>query len=65
MGTEFNDIPIEPEKLTYLYSEYISDTAKANRKILIENMERVGFTNYPAEWWHWSYGDYYWVSVLG
>jgi D-alanyl-D-alanine dipeptidase len=63
MDTEFNDIPIEPENLTYLYSEYISDTAKVNRKILIENMERVGFTNYPTEWWHWSYGDCYWAFI--
>ena len=63
MGTEFNDIPIEPENLTYLYSKNISDTAKANRKILIDNMEKVGFTNYPTEWWHWSYGDCYWAFI--
>lgn len=63
MGTEFNDIPIEPENLTYLYSENISDTAKAYRKILSDNMEKVGFTNYPTEWWHWSYGDCYWAFI--
>lgn len=61
MGTEFNGIPIEPENLTYLNSTYIKDVAKENRKILVECMEKVGFENYPTEWWHWSYGDCYWA----
>lgn len=63
MGTEFNDIPIEPENLTYLYSDYISDAAKANRNILVISMEMAGFTTYPTEWWHWSYGDRYWAFL--
>ncbi|WP_436497049.1 hypothetical protein [Actinokineospora sp. HUAS TT18] len=25
----------------------------------------VGMVNYPAEWWHWSYGDRYWAFVTG
>ncbi|PPK79656.1 D-alanyl-D-alanine dipeptidase [Lacrimispora xylanisolvens] len=63
MGTEFNDIPYEPENLTYLYSQFISEDAKANRNILIECMEKAGFINYPTEWWHWSYGDCYWACL--
>ncbi len=63
MGTEFNDIPIEPENLTYLYSDYISNAAKTSRKILIDSMEKVGLVNYPTEWWHWSYGDRYWAFL--
>lgn len=63
MGTEFNDMPISPENRTYLYSEYISDADKANRKILIDCMEKIGFANYPTEWWHWSYGDCYWAFL--
>jgi D-alanyl-D-alanine dipeptidase len=63
MGTEFNDIPMEPENLTYLYSDYISDAAKENRKMLVESMEKAGFSNYPTEWWHWSYGDCYWAFL--
>jgi D-alanyl-D-alanine dipeptidase len=63
MGTEFNDIPTEPENLTYLHSTYINDLAKINRKILIDCMEKVGFVNYPSEWWHWSYGDCYWAFL--
>jgi zinc D-Ala-D-Ala dipeptidase len=63
MGSGFNDAPIEPENLTFLYSDYINDIAKANREILIQCMEKVGFINYPTEWWHWSYGDCYWAFL--
>jgi len=63
MGTEFNDMPIEPQNLTYLHSTYIKDLAKENRKILADCMEKVGFANYPTEWWHWSYGDCYWAFL--
>ncbi|HLH24563.1 MAG TPA: M15 family metallopeptidase [Chloroflexota bacterium] len=27
-----------------------------NRRILFHALRRVGFTNYPAEWWHYEYG---------
>ncbi len=63
MGSGFYEAPIEPENLSYLLSTYISDHAKANRKILIDCMEKVGFANYPPEWWHWSYGDSYWAFL--
>jgi len=32
-----------------------------NRKLLKEIMEKVGFTNYQFEWWHFSYGDTGWA----
>ena len=63
MGTKFNDIPSEPENLTYLYSSYISNRCKENRKILIDCMQGVGLVNYPPEWWHWSFGDCYWAFL--
>ncbi len=25
-------------------------------------MKKQGFVNYPAEWWHWSYGDKMWAA---
>lgn len=63
MGSVFNDTPMEPENLTYMHSDYIKDIAKANREILIQCLEKVGFVNYPTEWWHWSYGDCYWAFL--
>jgi zinc D-Ala-D-Ala dipeptidase len=35
--------------------------ARRNRGLLAAAMDHAGFVNYPAEWWHWSYGDRYWA----
>jgi zinc D-Ala-D-Ala dipeptidase len=43
----------------------ISDGAKKNRQLMIELMSKVGFVNYPLEWWHWSYGDREWAYRKG
>jgi D-alanyl-D-alanine dipeptidase len=34
----------------------------ARRKILVAAMQSAGFINYPAEWWHFSYGDRLWAA---
>lgn len=36
---------------------HLSKTAKNNRKILKNGMEKSGFVNYPFEYWHYSIGD--------
>jgi len=46
-------------------SDKISTHAKKNRALLVGVMTKAGFVNYPAEWWHWSYGDRYWAAVTG
>ena len=60
MGTMLND---DYSEKTYTLSNNISQKATENRKILIDAMEVEGFVNYPAEWWHWSYGDQYWAYI--
>ena len=60
MGTRLGEF----NKKTYTNSNEISKTAKRNRKLLSSVMKKVGFVNYPTEWWHWSYGDRYWAAVL-
>jgi len=35
--------------------------AQAHRTILRQAMIEGGMTNYPSEWWHWSYGDQGWA----
>jgi D-alanyl-D-alanine dipeptidase len=42
-------------------SEMISAEAKKNRKLMGDALAKVGFVNYPTEYWHWSYGDRYWA----
>lgn len=43
----------------------LSDTARANRKLLRSVLEPTGLTNYVDEWWHWSYGDNGWALRVG
>ena len=47
--------------LSQTYSAYISEEARKNRAIMMKVLSDVGFTNYPHEYWHWSYGDRYWA----
>lgn len=47
--------------LSFTASQIISNEAKENRKIMGEALSVAGFTNYTAEYWHWSYGDRYWA----
>lgn len=42
-------------------SQKISPAAQKNRQIMSRVLEAVGLTNYPTEYWHWSYGDRYWA----
>ena len=39
----------------------LSATAFRHRQILMEALEPTGITNYPSEYWHWTYGDQGWA----
>jgi D-alanyl-D-alanine dipeptidase len=39
----------------------LGDEARRNRAILAEAIAPTGITNYPSEFWHWSYGDQGWA----
>jgi len=39
----------------------LDDEARANRELLRKTLEAVGITNYPSEYWHFSYGDQGWA----
>ena len=43
----------------------VSETARHHRLILRAALENVGFVNYPAEWWHYSFGDRLWARLTG
>lgn len=34
-----------------------------NRQIMFEALEKAGLSNYPKEYWHWSYGDIWWAKI--
>lgn len=57
MGTRIN--ALTPKAATD--DQAISREAQNNRKLLKKVMKKVGFVNYPLEWWHFSYGDRMWA----
>ncbi|AXE34671.1 M15 family metallopeptidase [Chromobacterium phragmitis] len=65
MGCPFNADSEESNGACYTDAAGLSETARANRAVLIAAMTAAGFINYPSEWWHWSYGDRYWAAVTG
>ncbi|MBS0288859.1 MAG: D-alanyl-D-alanine dipeptidase [Proteobacteria bacterium] len=48
-------------QLSRSLSTKISRQARKNREIMADALRAVGFVNYPAQYWHWSYGDQYWA----
>ncbi len=66
---EYVDMGIHPKdwiedlegSISITASNIISSEAEKNRKIMCQALTLVGFTNYPTEYWHWSYGDRYWA----
>jgi len=47
------------------YSREITPRAAKNRRMLLDIMLAVGFSNFPGEWWHYSYGDSAWAVRTG
>lgn len=58
MGT---NIP-EYNKKTKTKNLYLSSEEKKHRKILKDVLSTSGFKNFPAEWWHFCYGDRMWAA---
>lgn len=51
-----------PETMT---DAQVSGAAQERRDLLVETLAAQGLVNYPAEWWHFSYGDRLWAEVTG
>lgn len=59
MGTQFDDF--SEKSYTAWYENNSADkTVKENRRLLHNTLCECGFTNYPAEWWHYDFGDSFW-----
>ena len=58
MGTQYS----EHNQKTKTRCIALTDEQRRNRRILVDAMQRAGFVNYPAEWWHFSYGDKMWAA---
>jgi len=55
---------VEP-KLCLSETEGLSSRARQNRVLLHGVMTDAGFVDYPAEWWHFCWGDQYWAWRTG
>jgi D-alanyl-D-alanine dipeptidase len=55
--------PFEPHdpKGFFFDAPGLSKEARKNRDILAAALVAAGVTNYPSEFWHWSYGDQGWA----
>lgn len=60
-GTRFH----EYNDATYTKCHRITKEQAENRRKLVKLMKRQGFINFPAEWWHFSYGDRMWAAYKG
>ena len=58
MGTKHSEV----NEKTKTKSKFITKEEEKNRRILSGAMLKVGFVNYPQEWWHFSYGDRMWAA---
>lgn len=61
MGSKY----LEHIPQTRTYSKELTDIQRKNRKFLLENMQKLGFVNFPTEWWHYCYGDRMWAAYNG
>ncbi|GIH16232.1 M15 family metallopeptidase [Rugosimonospora africana] len=65
LGSRVLDGPEASANACYTAARNISIAALRNRANLWTVLRREGLTNYPTEWWHWSYGDRYWALNNG
>lgn len=63
MGCEFDEFTDRAWTTYYEPGEAgdgVNTVARDNRRMLYNVMTKVGFTNFPAEWWHFDYGNEKW-----
>ncbi len=60
MGTKY----LEFNERTKTFAKDLTKLQQKNRRLLLKLMRKVGFVNYPNEWWHFSYGDKMWAAYL-
>ncbi|KFG95622.1 dipeptidase [Burkholderia paludis] len=63
MGCVLDATDRESSGACYTHNAFISRKAARHRHMLIAALTGAGFTNYPSEWWHWSFGDRYWAVI--
>lgn len=62
-------LPLKSKKLTYQENSLsiqlkLPKYLQKNRQIMFNALTRAGLSNYPKEYWHWSYGDIQWAKRM-
>ncbi|NJQ14928.1 M15 family metallopeptidase [Streptomyces bohaiensis] len=65
MGTAVGATPGESDGACCTDALSITPRARENRRLMGDVLRAAGLVNYPAQWWHWSYGDRYWALQTG
>lgn len=60
-------VPMKSSKLTYQenaksFQPKLPKHIQRNREIMFAALKKAGLSNYPKEYWHWSYGDIWWAK---
>jgi len=60
-------LPMKSKKLTYEENALSSQSKlpkyiQVNRQMMFNALLKSGLSNYPKEYWHWSYGDIQWAK---
>lgn len=64
MGSEFDEFT-ERSYTDWYEKNDVNERIRDNRRMLYNALCSCGFTNYPAEWWHYDYGDIFWSYYTG
>jgi len=60
-------IPMKSSKLTYQenaksFQPKLPLYIQKNRQTMFDALQKAGLSNFPKEFWHWSYGDIWWAK---
>lgn len=60
-------VPMKSSKLSYSENAQsiqpkLPKYIQKNRQIMFRALKKVGLSNFPKEFWHWSYGDIWWAK---
>ena len=58
MGTQVQEF----SELTPTEARGVSEEVQSRRDLLLNIMNKSDFSNFPGEWWHFSYGDQMWAA---
>ncbi len=60
-------IPMNSSQLSYQenaksFQAKLPLYVQKNRQVMFKALQKAGLSNYPKEYWHWSYGDIWWAK---